>query len=284
MKDYSFLYEKLDKNKAKLLKVKNELLNTISEDDNILKDEILKYKQNKIIKIIRLINNKFKEYKQIIKSYEDLNIQIWELRKEIFEKDVIIKVLTQEEKPKNEEPIIENKNNEEERKSDEEIPNIQNQQNKEADNPGDDPNNDPNNSIIIDENIQESNIYPSDKYNDSKSSLKEIAKSLWEKYKELKINKLRLDKNNIHARSLLSHLLNNDYRKNVHLQENLILSNYKLNPVVLGLILYDFHLYNPNNQFKTGEKWLFYFLWWNNLFKQRKNNEEFIQSKEKIKQ
>jgi hypothetical protein len=53
---------------------------------------------------------------------------------------------------------------------------------------------------------------------------------------------------------LLSHLLNNDFRKNVHLQENLILSNYKINPVVLGLILYDFHLYNPNNQFKTGEK------------------------------
>lgn len=212
-----------------------------------------------------------------------LGKKIDNLKKEILEKDNTIKNLNEqlekniipEENPDNN--IQEPENNIPEVKQ-EDLPE---EEKKQDDN--ENPRNDEiNESLDIDPNVLESNIYPVSKYNDEKSSLKSIANDLGQKYSELNINKIKLNKHNIHNSSSLQHLLRNENYRIVHLNENLVVYKNTINPLVLGVILYDYYLNNPQNNYKTGEKALFYFLSWNNIFKNKYKNDNYLKSLEDI--
>ncbi len=86
-----------------------------------------------------------------------------------------------------------------------------------------------------------------------------------------------MNKHNIHGNSTLKHLLTNETDKVVYLDEDQIISRSKTNPQVLGVILYDYYLNNPENNYNTGRKAIFYFLAWNNIFKNKYNNENYLE-------
>ncbi len=106
--------------------------------------------------------------------------------------------------------------------------------------------------------------------------MKSIANDLTEKYSDLNINNIKLNKHNIHQKSSLKHLLLNQNDKVTYLNEDLKISKNETNPLILGVILYDYYLHNPENNHNSGQKAIFYFFSWNNIFKNKNNNEQYF--------